>query len=125
MERFISSKFCLVFRGDDPLSHALLRAVKVGCIPVVISDYMPIIAPTFKTSLDIREFSIFLNEQAFLYNPQQQLSSLQDISEVEIRTKLIALRYAQQITCPDHPDSLFLPALLREADASFQPTYTH
>jgi hypothetical protein len=125
LERFTSSKFCLVFRGDDPLSHALLRAVKVGCIPVVISDYMPIIAPTFKTSMDMRDFSIFLDEQEFLNNPQDQLASLHDISELEIRTKLIALRYAQQVTCPDHPDSLFLPALLREADASFQPTYTH
>lgn len=125
MERFTSSKFCLVIRGDDPLSHALLRAVKVGCIPVVISDYFPAVGQTFKTSLDMREFSIFFDEQEFLNNPQERLASLHDISELEIRMKLIALQYAQQVTCPDHPDSLFLPALLREADASFQPTYTH
>ena len=125
MERFIASKFCLVIRGDDSTSHALLRAVKVGCIPVVVADHFPIIAPTFKTSLDMRDFSFFLEEKEFLKNPQEQLASLQDIPELEIRTKLIALRYAQQVTCPDHPDSLFLPALLREARASFQPTYTH
>jgi Exostosin family len=125
MERFTSSKFCLVIRGDDSASHALLRAVKVGCIPVVISDHFPMIGQTFKTSLDMRDFSIFLDEKEFLKNPQEQLASLQDIPELEIRTKLIALRYAQQVTCPDHPDSLFLPALMLEANSSFQPTYTH
>jgi Exostosin family len=125
IQRFTSSKFCLVIRGDTPNSHALLRAVKVGCIPVVVSDYYPVFSPTLKTSLDIRDFSIFLDEKAFLENPQQQLESLQEISEVDIRKKLVALQYAQQITCPDHPDSLFIPALLREADASFLPTYEH
>lgn len=125
MERLTSSKFCLVIRGDDATSHALLRAVKVGCIPVVISDHFPIIAPTFKTSLNMRDFSIFFDEKEFLKNPQDHLASLQDITELEIHRKLIAMQYAQQVTCPDHPDSLFLPALLREADASFQSTYTH
>ena len=125
IQRFTSSKFCLVIRGDTPNSHALLRAVKVGCIPVVVCDYYPIFSPTFKTSLDIRDFSIFLDEKAFLENPQQQLSSLEQIPEVEIRRKLVALQYAQQVTCPDHPESLFIPALLREADASFLPSYKH
>jgi hypothetical protein len=125
IQRFTSSKFCLVIRGDTPNSHALLRAVKVGCIPVVVCDYYPIFAPTFKTSLDIRDFSIFLDEKAFLENPQQQLSLLADIPEVVIRKKLVALQYAQQVTCPDHPESLFIPALLREADASFLPSYEH
>jgi hypothetical protein len=125
IQRFTSSKFCLVIRGDTPNSHALLRAVKVGCIPVVVCDYYAIFSPTFKTSLDIRDFSIFLDEKAFLENPQEQLSSLEGISEVDIRKKLVALRYAQQVTCPDHPDSLFIPALLREADASFLPSYEH
>ena len=125
LERFISSKFCLVIRGDDPMSRALLRAVKVGCIPVVVSYHFPVVGPTFKTSLDMRDFSVFLDEKEFLKNPQEQLASLQDIPELEIRTKLFALRYAQQVTCPEHPDSLFLPALMLEANESFQPTYTH
>lgn len=125
IQRFISSKFCLVIRGDTPNSHALLRAVKVGCIPVVVCDYYTVFSPTFKASLDIRDFSIFLDEKAFLENPQEQLLSLEGISEVDIRKKLVALRYAQQVTCPDHPDSLFIPALLREADASFLPSYKH
>ena len=125
IQRFTSSKFCLIVRGDTPNSHALLRAVKVGCIPVVVCDDYPVFSPTFKTSLDMRDFSIFLDEKAFLENPQQQLASLKEISEVVIRKKLVALQYAQQITCPDHPDSLFIPALLREADASFLPTYEH
>ena len=125
LERMTSSKFCLVIRGDTPNSHALLRAVKVGCIPVVVCDYYPIFSPTLKTSLSIQDFSIFLDETDFLKNPQQLLASLDDLSELEIRTKLIALQYAQQVTCPDHPDSLFLPAFLREAHASFQPTYQH
>jgi hypothetical protein len=124
-ERIMSSKFCLVIRGDDPRSHSLLRSVKVGCIPVVVSDHFHKIAQSFRSSLDMRDFSIFVDEQEFINNPQEKLAALQDIPESVIRMKVIALRYAQQVTCPDHPDSLFLPALLREADASFQPSYPH
>lgn len=125
IQQFTSSKFCLVIRGDTPNSHALLRAVKVGCIPVVVCDYYTLFSPTFKTSLNIEEFSFFLDEKDFLENPQQRLASLQDIPETEIRKKIRALQYAQMITCPDHADSLFIPAFLREAHASFQATYSH
>ena len=125
LARMTSSKFCLVIRGDTPNSHALLRAVKVGCIPVIVCDYYPIFSPTFKTSLSIQDFSIMWNETQFLQRPHEHLVSLSTYSELEIRTKLIALRYAQQVTCPDHPDSVFVPAFLREAHASFQSTYDH
>ena len=125
LERFTSSKFCLVIRGDTPNSHSLLRAVKVGCIPVIVCDYYPIFSPTFKTSLSIHDFSFIWNETDFLRSPQRYLTSLSTLPEWQIRTKLLALPYAQQVTCPDHPDSLFIPAFLKEAHASFQSTYPH
>jgi len=35
-----NSRFCLSLRGDDPLSHAFIRAVSQGCIPVITYTYI-------------------------------------------------------------------------------------
>jgi hypothetical protein len=70
---FPSSRFCLAIRGDTPHSHALLRAVKVGCIPVVVCDSYPLYAPTFKSSLNMRDYAIFVPEKAFLEDPLREL----------------------------------------------------
>jgi hypothetical protein len=115
LREFPSSRFCLAIRGDTPHSHALLRAVKVGCIPVVICDSYPLYAPTLKSSVDMRDYAIFIPEKQFLEDPLQELLKLNDLSEAVIRDKLEALAFAQRVIQPDHPESLFVPAFLREA----------
>jgi hypothetical protein len=112
---FPSSRFCLAIRGDTPHSHALLRAVKVGCIPVVVCDSYPLYAPTFKSSVNMRDYAIFIPEKAFLEDPLRELRKLADLTETEIREKLEALAFAQRVVLPDHPESLFVPAFLRES----------
>jgi hypothetical protein len=109
-----SSRFCLAMRGDTPHSHALLRAVKVGCIPVVICDSCPLYAPTFKSSVNMKEYAIFIPEKAFLQDPLRELVKLTELTETEIQEKLEALAFAQRVVLPDHPESLFVPAFLRE-----------
>jgi hypothetical protein len=116
---YANSKFCLVVRGDTPHSHALFNAVKVGCIPVVISDWYPFYAPPFPTTLDMQDFCIFLPEEEFLSNPEKALQSLRDIPDDEIKSKLESLKWAQQVMIMEHPQSLFVPAFVREAMASF------
>jgi hypothetical protein len=109
------SKFCLVVRGDTPNSHTLLRAIKVGCIPVIVSDYYPVYAPTLKSSLNMEDYSIIIDEKAFLEDPVGSLKIIQGMSSEKIKEKLKALAYAQRVSLPDHPDSLFVNAFLKEA----------
>uniref|UniRef100_A0A6U5KUZ3 Exostosin GT47 domain-containing protein n=1 Tax=Grammatophora oceanica TaxID=210454 RepID=A0A6U5KUZ3_9STRA len=112
---FKDSKYCLVIRGDTPHSHALLRSVKVGCIPVVISDTYPTYAPPFKSSLEMQDFTFTISEREFMKNPLKALKKLEQIPEDQIRDKIEALAFVQRVTLPDHPESLFVPSMLREA----------
>ena len=112
---FKDSKFCLMIRGDSPHSHALVRSIRVGCIPVIISDTLPIYSPMLKSSIQMSDYAIILDEQVFINNPQETLLKLNDISEEMIDVKLMHLAFAQRVLFSDHPQSLFIPAFLREA----------
>lgn len=119
LRHLTDARFCLVIRGDNPLSHALLRSVRVGCIPVVISDCLPLYAPVLSSGVvDMYEYAVVLSEQRFVRDPLAALRSLTVLPETLIRTKLAALRLVQRVTVPDHPRSLFVPAFLRRAQAA-------
>ena len=117
LQEFTNSKFCLAIRGDTPHTHALIRAVKVGCIPVVISDHYPMYAPTFASTMgDMTRFSIFIPEHDFLINPEGSIRSLMTTrSTQDIKIKLKELRFAQRVLLYDHPKSLFVQAFMKEA----------
>lgn len=115
LEHFSSSKFCLVIRGDTPESHAFFHAIRHGCLPVIISNFFPDFAGPFKASLDMRDFSIMLDEEEFIKDPLKSLQGLHDIDESVIESKINSMEYAQRIIFPDHPESEFVPAFLKEA----------
>jgi hypothetical protein len=115
MLHFKDSKFCLIIRGDTPSTHSLLSAVRVGCIPVIICDLCSSFSPSLKSSLTIEDFSVSMDEKRFLQNPLGELLKLQEITDFEIEEKLKWLAYAQRITQPDHPQSLFVPAFIYES----------
>ena len=114
----LSSKFCLIIRGDTPHSHSLMTAVRAGCIPVIVSDNYQAYAGPFKSSLSTSDFSIYIDEASFLRNPVGELGKLQDLSLELIKGKLEQLAMAQTVLMPDHPQSLFVQAFVREAIAS-------
>jgi len=58
-----------VIRGDTPEMHAFFHAIRCGCIPVVVSDWYPDFAGLFKSSLDMRDFSIMINEESSFEDP--------------------------------------------------------
>jgi hypothetical protein len=109
------SKFCLVLRGDTPHSHSLLRAIKVGCLPVIVSDYYEEYAPIFRSTLRLHDVAIFISEHEFLTRPVESLDKLRQWSEHDLKVKLQVLNMAQRIVLPDHPESLFVPAFLKES----------
>jgi hypothetical protein len=120
-QKYTSSRFCMVIRGDNPTSRAHLRTVKVGCIPVIVSDTLPYYAPAMKSSISVSDYSIMISEATFLKDAMGSLSVLSVLTEDEIRGKMKALAFAQRLLLPDHPESLFVPALMWESEVA----YTH
>jgi hypothetical protein len=84
-----------------------------------VSDTYPVYAPPFPATLgNMKEYCIFIQEDYFLENPLVALSSsLQNLTEPMIRQKLEALAWAQQVVLVDHPDTLFVEALVTEGMA--------
>lgn len=120
LKEYVDSKFCLVIRGDSPHSKAFIRSVRVGCIPVVVADSLPIFAPVLKSTLNMSDYTVMLDERKFVEDPEAHLLSLLDIDEEEISNKIKHLAFAQKVMMLDHPESLFVPALLHEAVETFK-----
>ena len=120
LQHFSTSKFCPVIRGDSPHSHALLRAIKVGCIPVIISNLYKEYSSPFRSSLNMEDYSVMIDEEDFLADPGRELAKLKDLSTQEIAKKIDNLAFAQKLVLPDHPDSLLVPAFLRETMESIR-----
>jgi hypothetical protein len=115
LREFQDSKFCLVIRGDSPHSHSLWRAIRLGCIPVIAADSLPIFSPMFKSTLNMSEYAVLVSEQELVTDTEKTLLKLQDMSDAEVEAKVKHLAFAQRVIMVDHPQSLFVPALLYEA----------
>ena len=110
-----NSKFCLVVRGDSPHSKALWRIIRVGCIPVIASNHLPIYAPMFKSTLNMSDYAVIVDEEDLVNDPTMTLLKLNNMTEDEIRVKIMHLAFAQRVIFTDHPRSLFVSAFLKEA----------
>jgi hypothetical protein len=53
LHEYPNAKYCVVIRGDNPNSRALLWAVKVGCIPVVVSNLLEAYGPSLKSTVSL------------------------------------------------------------------------
>lgn len=115
-----NSKYCLIMRGDTPHTHALLRAVRVGCIPVLISDQYQRYAGPFKSLIKIANFSVSIPEADFIKNPQETLSAIQNLNDTVIKSTLEGMAFAQKLLFPDHPDSVFVEAFMKDAENSMK-----
>ena len=104
-----------VYDSDSPHSHAFFRAVRSGCIPVVSSDFLPIFSPILKSTLNMEDYAIILNEQDLVRDTQNTLLKLQDLDEDIIKSKIEHLKFVQRVWFHDHPKTLFVQAFLKEA----------
>ena len=107
-----------MIRGDSPHSHALWRSIRVGCIPVIISKHLPVYAPIFKSTLNMSDYAVILDEEELLRNATKVLLTLREMTMQQVEIKLLHLAFAQRVLFTDHPESLFVPALLKEAIAA-------
>ena len=111
---FRDSNFCLKIRGYSPHSRTMWRSIRDGCIPVIASDVLPILAPLYKNSINVYDYAVVLEEEDFLSNVTKTLLRLNDMSEEDIRMKLKHLAFSQRVIFTDHPQSLFVPVFLKE-----------
>ena len=112
---YADSQFCLVVRGDNPQSKALLRAVQVGCIPIVVSDAYPYYAPPLEAVMSMDDYAFFISEAAYWKDPIGELLKFRALEPSVIQDKLQGLAFAQRALLPfDHPlnrsNHLFVPA---------------
>jgi hypothetical protein len=78
-------------------------------IPVVVCDSY-LYAPTFKSSLNMRDYAIFIPEKAFLEDPLRELHDRVDRSK-----KRQGRGFSFRESRSDHPESLFVPVFTRVA----------
>ena len=125
LSAYADSQFCLVVRGDQPHARSLMRAVKMGCIPVVISDYYEQYAPTFPSMFNMSLFTIKIPEATFMADPVESLKNVLGTSEELLQDKIHMLRIVQKAFAHDHQQSLFVQSFLKEATVAMihsQPT---
>ena len=112
---FSDSKFCLIIRGDQPASRSMARAVRAGCMPLVISDSLPAFQPLYSKTIQYNDFAVIVKEDNFIKDPIRSLDgAVSSLSEDDLQRKLEGLRLMQRIVACDQPDSLFVPAFARE-----------
>lgn len=115
LQEFTNSKFCLAIRGDQPGSRSLNRAVRAGCIPLVVSDSLPTFQRMYSKTLAYDEFALFVTEEEFLKDPVGSMDRVVSLlTPTDLMHKLTGLRLMQRILAVDQPDSLFVPAFARE-----------
>lgn len=121
---FASARFCLVIRGDNPASRSLWRAIRHGCIPVVVSDMLPYYSPVFRSLLDMDDYAVMVDEFAYLANPTKALTeAIYNLTLHDIQSKLNGVNLMQRLIIPNHPKSLFVQAFGRETLFSFSDDY--
>ena len=112
---FQNSKYCVIIREDSPSSRSLFTAIRLGCMPVIVSDALPMYQPIFRSLLRYEDFSIVVDESAFLLQPAGTLNNaIKSLPIEELKSKISGLALVQRMLVLDHPRSLFVPAFVHE-----------
>jgi hypothetical protein len=127
LQHTADAKFCPTIRGDNPMSRALWRSIRVGCIPIVISNMWQYYSPLYRSQLTFEDFCIVIDENEFLADPAGTLNgAVASMTEEMLRHKVDALATVQRMLVPDHPKgSLLVNAFVKETIASWDPGYTN
>ena len=78
-----------------------------------MSDFYDDYAPSFKSTLSIKDWAIVIDEYAFLADPAGQIRALEELPLDYIEEKIANASLAQSIVLSESP--MFVPAFLRES----------
>ncbi|KAL3797261.1 hypothetical protein HJC23_004553 [Cyclotella cryptica] len=113
-----NAKFCLVVRGDNPSSRSFYTAIRVGCVPMVVSNALPHYQPLFPSLVNFDDFAILIDEKDFLSNPSESINhAIRSLSVFDQKRLIHGLELVQQLLVLDHSHSLFAPAFVHETVA--------
>ena len=89
---FSNSKFCLVVRGDNPASRSMYRAIRTGCMPLIVSDSLSSYHSLYHSLFSYNDFTLMVYEEDFLKNPVGSLNTVVgNLSKQELRRKVEGL----------------------------------
>ena len=91
-DRLLSSKYCLILKGDTTSSKRLFSAVSAGCVPVIISDGIKL---PFANIIDYSSFAVTFPESV-VHNIEVLLSFLRQISSKRYAAMRCALSEAKR-----------------------------
>lgn len=110
-----NAKYCVVVRGDNPASRSMWVGIRLGCIPIIVSNALPSYLPIYRSLFKYDDFGVVLDERSFLRDPSGTLNNgIKSLSESDIKKKLDGMAALQHLIALDHPDSLFVPAFVHE-----------
>lgn len=96
LDEMASSQFCLIVRGDTSSSRRLFTAVALGCIPVIVSDWIQL---PYERLVDYKKFVFFFPE-ATAFNLtllREMVTFLRAVPQSKIAEMQAALRQAKQL----------------------------
>lgn len=88
-----NSVFCATVRGDTASSSRLFSIIASGCIPVIISDWIPL---PFESIIDYCAFSMRFPE-SIVHNVGQLISQLRNIQPSQVTKMHTALSTAKEM----------------------------
>jgi Exostosin family len=97
-QQLLSSKFCLVLRGDTTSSKRLFSSIAAGCVPVIISDGLKI---PFATIIDYSTFTLTFPE-SIVHDLKSLLDHIRKVSPVKYSRMRCALTEARRYLIFDH-----------------------
>lgn len=116
LSEIAQSKFCLVLRGDTPTSHSLYNAIKVGCIPVIISGTFPMVGQPFSSQIPWSLLTVTLPEDVFLADPVAIARFLWQLPDKHLRTLHANLLDTAQSALLYERNSTLADRVLRQLD---------
>lgn len=93
MAAMADAKFCLVVRGDTTSSRRLFSAIRAGCVPVIISDWIQL---PFESLIDYSLFTLAFPESV-VHRVGDFVSALRAVSAAQYEGMYNALLIAQKM----------------------------
>ena len=123
-QAFRQARFCLVIRGDNPASRALWRSIQHGCIPVVVSDFLPYYSPVFRSLVQMSDYAVLVDEMQYVNQPAATIrNAIFNLTVADLQAKINGVNMVQRLILPQHEQSLFVQAFGYEALQSFTNDY--
>jgi Exostosin family len=97
-QQLLSSKYCLVLRGDTTSSKRLFSSIAAGCVPVIISDGLKL---PFATIIDYSTFT-FTFPESIVHDLKSLFDHIRNVSAVKYSRMRCALTEARRYLIFDH-----------------------